>query len=309
MILPRGYSIRKFVLIPKPASHARAYASALRASSVRIHRMREAPRYVPASNQVGVLVATVLLSYALTHVASGPGLTLTIQFPGFYFAYSLNLGTAMTLMAGGLTATGMDWLLRGHPGLQGRRTVEHWMLPTLTAVIVGIVLDVLPSGFVWLIGLGTGAVILVAVIVAEYVAVDPGAPLYALASAGLTGLSYALFLLFAISMRLGAARLFLVMPAVFIAAGLVALRTLHLRLSGSWDYAWAFGIGLVSAQIAAGLHYWPLSSLQFGLAVLGPLYALTALASNLSEDLPMRNAMREPGIILGGLWAAAALLH
>jgi hypothetical protein len=271
--------------------------------------MEEAQRFSPPSNQVGVLAATVLLSYALAHLATGPGLTLAIQFPGFYFAYSLTLGTAMTLMAGGLTATGMDWLLRGHPALQGRRTVDHWMLPTLTAVIIGIVLDILPSGPAWWIGLVTGAVILVAVLTAEYITLDPGAPLYALASAGLTALSYALFLLFVISLRLGAARLFLVVPAVFIASGLVALRTLHLRLSERWDFPWALGIGLVCAQIAAGLHYWPLTSLQFGLAILGPLYALTSLASGLSEDLPMRSALREPGIILGGLWAAAALLR
>jgi hypothetical protein len=209
-----------------------------------------------------------LLSYALAHLATGPGLTLAIQFPGFYFAYSLTLGTAMTLMAGGLTATGMDWLLRGHPALQGRRTVDHWMLPTLTAVIIGIVLDILPSGSAWWIGLVTGA-ILVAVLVAEYITVDPGAPLYALASAGLTALSYALFLLFVISLRLGAARLFLVIPAVLIASGLVALRTLHLRLSERWDFPWALGIGLVCAQIAAGLHYWPPLLAAVRLAILG----------------------------------------
>jgi hypothetical protein len=87
------------------------------------------------------------------------------------------------------------------------------------------------------------------------------------------------------------------------------LRTLHLQLGEVWDYAWAAGIGLVCAQIAAGLHYWPLSSLQFGLAVLGPLYALTALATALAEETPLRSAIAEPGIILGSLWAAAAILH
>jgi hypothetical protein len=102
--------------------------------------------------------------------------------------------------------------------------------------------------------------------------------------------------------------LFLMVPAIFLAAALVALRTLHLRLSGRWEYPWAFGIGLVCAQLAAGLHYWPLSSLQYGLFVLGPVYALTALASALAEDIPVRSALAEPGIILGGLWAAAALL-
>jgi hypothetical protein len=271
--------------------------------------MHEQPRFVPASNQVGVLTATVLLSYALTRLVSGPGLTLSIQLPGFYFAYSLTLGTAMTLMAAGLTASGMEWLLHGHPGLQRRRTVEHWMLPALTALIIGILLDILPAGPAWWIGFLAGALILVAVLVAEYVSVDPGAPLYALASAGLTALSYALFLLFVIALRIGAARLFIVVPAVFLAAGLVALRTMHLRFSERWEIPWAFGIGLVCAQFAAGLHYWPLTFLQFGLIVLGPLYALTVLASSLSEDVPVGSALTEPAIILGGLWTAAALLR
>jgi hypothetical protein len=271
--------------------------------------MQDAPRTLPAPNQIGIIAATVLLCYALTHLASRPGLTLAIELPGFYFAYSLSMGTAMTLMAGGLTASGMDWLLRGHPSLSKRRRVQHWLLPTLTAVIIGVVLDILPGGPAWWTGLAIGAVILVAVLQAEYITVDSGAPLYALASAGLTALSYALFLLFVISLRLGAARLFLVVPAVFLAAGFVSLRTLHLRLGERWDYPWAFGIGLICAQIAAGLHYWPLSSLQFGLVVLAPLYALTTLASGLSEDLPWRNALTEPGVILGGLWAAAALLR
>jgi hypothetical protein len=275
----------------------------------RMTAMQQDPRYLPASNQVGVLAAIILLTYALTHIASGPGLTLALQFPGFYFAYSLTLGTAMTLMAGGLTASGMDWLLQAHPGLQRRRTLEHWMLPTLTALIIGIVLDILPSGRPWWIGLTAGAVILVAVLVAEYITVDPSAPLYALASAGLTALSMALFLLFVVSLRLGSARLFLVIPATLFAAGLVALRTLHLRIGEHWDFPWALAIGFVCAQLGAGLHYWPISALQFGLSVLAPLYGLTVLANELAQDVPLANAAREPSIIMGALWIAAAFVR
>jgi hypothetical protein len=258
---------------------------------------------------MGVLTASVLLCYALTHLVSGPGFTLAVQLPGFYFAYSLTLGTAMTLIAAGLTASGMDWLLRGHPGLESGPTVEHWLLPALTAFIVGVLLDILPRGPAWWIGFAVGAVILVTVLLAEYIAVEPGAPWYALASAGLTALSYALFLLFVVAIRIAGARLFLVVPAVFLAAALVALRTLHLRLGGRWEFPWALGIGLISAQMAAGLHYWPLSALQFSLVLLGPLYALTALACSLGEDVPVRNALAEPGIILVGLWVTAALVR
>jgi hypothetical protein len=271
--------------------------------------MQEQQRYLPDASGLGVLTATVLLTYALTRLVNAPGFTLTLQLPGFYFAYPLTLGTAMTLMAAGLTASGMDWLLRGHATLKGQRTVEHWLLPMLTAFIIGVVLDILPAGPLWWIGFAFSAAILVAVFLAEYVAVDPGAPTYALASAGLTALSYALFLIFVTALRTAGARLFIIAPAVFLAAGLVALRTLHLRLSGHWEFPWSISIGLVGAQIAAGLHYWPVSPLQFGLVLLGPLYALTTLAYGLGEDLPMRNAIAEPGIILAVLWIAAVFLH
>ncbi len=99
------------------------------------------------------------------------------------------------------------------------------------------------------------------------------------------------------------------LPAIFSAAGFVTLRTLHLRSGGRWEFGWAFGVGLVSAQLAAGLHYWPLTSLQLGLILLGPLYALTTLAYSLGQDIPLRSALAEPGIILGGLWVVAIFLH
>ena len=136
---------------------------------------------------------------------------------------------------------------------------------------------------------------------AEYTAVDSSAPLYTFASAGLIALAHAIFVLFVIALQIGGARLFVIMPATFLASALVSLRTLHLRLGGHWDLPWAIGIGLVCTQLAAGLHYWPLSALQFGLILLAPLYALTALASSLAEEIPVRSALAEPGIILAGL--------
>ncbi len=271
--------------------------------------MQAEQRYLPDANRLSVLTAAVLLAYGLAHLVGAPGFTLSIQLPGFYFAFPLNLGTAMILMATGLAASGMDWLLHGHPSLQGRRSIEHWLLPTLTAFVIGILLSILPSGPVWWIGFAVGAGILIAIFLAEYICVDAGAPSYALASAGLTALSYALFLILVIALRTAGARLFLVIPAVFLAAGLLSLRTSHLHFSGRWNIPWAIGIGLVCAQLAGGLHYWPLSPLQVGLFLLGPLYALTTLSNNLGEDTPLKRAATEPGIILGLTWVAAVLLR
>ncbi len=271
--------------------------------------MQERKRYLPDPDRVSVLSAAVLLTYALTRLVGTPGFTLSLQLPGFYFAFPLNPGTAMTLMAAGLTATGMDWLLHEHPSVHGQQTIEHWLLPTLTAFVIGVLLSILPNSSVWWIGFGIGAGILVAIFIAEYISVDPGAPNYALASAALTALSYALFLILAIAIRTGGTRLFIVIPAIFLAAGFVSLRTFHLRFNGRWEFPWSIGIGLICAQLSGGLHYWPLTPLQYGLFLLGPLYAVTTLANNLGEDTPLRRAATEPGIILGLTWLAAVLLH
>jgi hypothetical protein len=270
--------------------------------------MPQEEHYLPDGNRVGVLTAAVLLAYALARLINAPGFTLTLQLPGFYFAYPLTLSAVMILMATGLTATGMNWLLHNHPSRPGN-VIEHWLLPTLTAFIIGISLNILPFGTLWWIGLAISTGILVSVFAAEYICVDTGAPAYALASAGLSALSYALLLMLVIGLRAVGTRLFLIAPAVFIATGLVALRTLHLRLSHHWEFPWAIGIALACTQIAAGLHYWPISPLQFGLILLGPLYALTALASNLNEDIPPRRAVLEPGIVLAAAWIAAAIIH
>ena len=147
------------------------------------------------------------------------------------------------------------------------------------------------------------------VFLAEYIVVEPSAPNYAIATAGLTALSFAVYLILTTALRFSGARLFLLAPAIFVAAGLVSLRTLHLRVGQKWEFNWALGIALVCTQIGAGLHYWPVSPVQFGLALLGPLYALSSLTSNLLEGIPLRRAMIEPLIALGLSWGAAFVIR
>src|SRR5258708_36897961 len=132
--------------------------------------MRPESRYLPDPNRRSVLIAVVLLPSALPRLVNASGFTFQVQLPCFYFAFPLSLGNAMTVMAAGLTATGMDWLLRGHSALQRQRTIEYWLLPTLTAFIIGMILDLQPSGTLWWVGFTCGAVLLVCVFLAEYIA-------------------------------------------------------------------------------------------------------------------------------------------
>jgi hypothetical protein len=93
------------------------------------------------------------------------------------------------------------------------------------------------------------------------------------------------------------------------AASLASLRILHLRLSGNWEYAWAVGIGLICIQLATGFYYWPLSPIQFGLLLIGPLYGLVSLAINLGENIPARRAVLEPAIITALCWGLSAFIR
>ena len=271
--------------------------------------MQENRSYLPSTNRIGMLIASILLAFALTRLIQSPRFTLTITLPGFYFAYPLTLGTAVTILAAALTATGMDWLTRDHPALGKNPNVEHLMLPTLTTFVVGAPLALLSNETAWWIGFAFSAVLLASVFLAEYITIDPSAPYYALARAGLTAVAYALFLILTTSLRFSGARMFLLIPVIFIVAALISLRILHLDGTDRWDFPWAIGIGIVSVQIGAGLHYWPLTPIQFGLALMGPLYGLTMLCANLTENIPVRRAALGPAIIVGLAWASVIFLR
>jgi hypothetical protein len=263
-------------------------------------------RNLPDSTRLSVLTAAVLLAFALTRVLSATHLfSMPLSLGNIHITLSFNLNTVIVLLAAGMTATGMDWLLRTHPALKKGETGEHWLLPTLTVLVIGIALYTLPNTPIWWLGFGLGAAIFVVIALAEYVVVDPNDIRYPLATAILTVIAFVIFLILAVALKAANARLVMLVPALFVAGGLATLRTLHLRLNQRWEVAWAVGIGLVAAQLGAALHYLPLSPVRFGLALLAPLYALTVLAVSLADGNPFRRAFLEPIFMLTLFWGLA----
>ncbi|MBT7601872.1 MAG: hypothetical protein HN560_12450 [Anaerolineae bacterium] len=265
-------------------------------------------RYLPDTNRISVLTAIVLLAFSLTRLLSAPSYALGFQVAGRVIRFDVDLRVIIILLASGLTATGMDWLLRSHPMLKKKRTMEHWLLPMLTALVVGVPLYLLPSDTLWWVGFGVSGFLLVVVFWAEYVVVSPGDTNYPVAMVVLTVLSFALYLILALALRYAGVRLFLLAPAFFLATFLVSLRTLHLRLGGHWELAWAAGIALIGIQLAAGLHYWHISPVRYGMFLLGVLYALTSLVASLLEGIPLRRAAVEPVGMLVLVWGAGVWL-
>jgi hypothetical protein len=266
-------------------------------------------KYLPDANRIGLITSTTLLALALTRIVPSPAFNFELQLPGFFIAFPFNINTAMGFLTACLTATGMDWLLRGHPSLKGRATFQWWFLPTLTTFVISVPLSIFPDGQTWWIGFIVSGIFLFLVFLAEYIAVDADATYYTIAMVALTAISFTLFFVLSVALRTSEVRLYLIIPGLFLSASLASLRVLHLRLSGNWEYAWALGIGLVCVQLATGFYYWPLSPIQFGLLLIGPLYSLVTLAINLGESIPMQRAVLEPAIVTALCWGLSAFIR
>lgn len=261
--------------------------------------------YLPSTDRLSILSAAILLAYAASRFVDLPPSEFGLQLPGFYLAIEINIHTVVTLLVAGLAASGVDMLLREHPAMGGKPKIEHFFLPALTAWTLGIPLNRLEIGLQWMISFIVGGAILMLVLVAEYIVVDPEDERYPMASAALTAVSYALFLILAISLQSAGIRLYLILPALLLAAALVTLRSLHLRIIDRWLYLPTLVIIIILAGIISALHYWPLSPVTYGLLVLGPAYSLTSLIGALTEGQTLRKAIVEPGLVLIAVLGAA----
>lgn len=270
----------------------------------------EAQEHLPDRNRLSVMIATILLAYALTGFVVIPSVTISINLLGIALPFVVNFRTIISVLVTALAATGSDWVLRSHPAIARasppwQAMLHHWILPTLTAWMIGFPLSYLSGGVTWWVTLGGGGVLLVIVLISEYNVVDAANPYHPLASLVLTALSFALYLILSISLWSSGLRLYLLLPALVLAAALVSLRTLYLRTGGRWLVIWSAGIALMVGQIATGFHYWPLSPVRFGLLILGPTYALTSLAGSVEEGRTVRSMLAEPLGMLVFIWGLA----
>ncbi|HNT53985.1 MAG TPA: hypothetical protein PKG95_04690 [Anaerolineaceae bacterium] len=265
--------------------------------------------HLPDANRLSIVAALVVLTYALTPFLAVPGQRLSLALFGIRFDLPLGYGTALSALAAVLAGAGASWLISMHPHLYHSQRLRHVFIPALTAWVIGVPLSTLEVGAPWWGVLALGGILLVLVLVAEYIAVEPDDVRHAPAAVGLTAVSFALYLILAIALRAAQFRLYMLVPALTLALFAVAVRSLYLHLGGVWRFAWAIGIALFVGQLALGLYYTGTPPLRFGLILLGPAYALTSLAGALSEGRPLRMALGEPVTMLAVFWLLAALFN
>lgn len=266
-------------------------------------------RNLPDVDRFSVVMAMILIAYSLTAVITLPTQTINIQLPGFLFAMDVNYLTIVSVLVALLAAIGCDWLISDHPFFDKKTRWQHWFIPALTAFIIGVPLDVMQVSPAWWWVFALGGVLLAGVLVSEYISVDPGDNRSALAILSLTAVSLALFLTLAISLRGSGFRLYILLAAIAPATFLVSARSLQLRTGGVLKTAWAAGITLVMIQLATGLYYLPLKPIQFGLILVGTLYALIMLAGNIIENRSPQATWIEPFLLVILFSVSTIFLH
>ena len=184
-------------------------------------------QHLPDIDLLSILAAMIVLAYTLERFINLPGWQISRQFPGLYIEVNISVSTITSLLVAGMTAAGNKLVTRYSPRNAWKSmALQHAILPALTAMVIGLPLSRVPVGLGWWLGLISGAFILVLVIIAEFIAVDPGDKRFSFANAALSAISFALFLVLAGILSGTRVRLLFVIPAIMIATWLVSLRVI-----------------------------------------------------------------------------------
>lgn len=262
----------------------------------------------PDQTRLSVVTAMILLAYASAAFVHFPQNTISLQLPGFLFVAEINFFTVISLLVAGMAAAGSDWVIADHPALGEGPRWHHWLLPSLTALVIGVPLNEIAVSAAWWVIFAMGGALFVVALVAEYISVGTGDSLYPFASMSLTVLALALFLILAITVRGAGLRLYAVLSAVIPATALVSARILNLRLMGKWPLHWIAGITVIVGQLALCLFYLPIQPIMFGLILLGAVFAMIELAVAVEESGELAHQWLRPTLIFAGFLFLSVIL-
>lgn len=252
---------------------------------------------LPDADQLSIVSGAILMGYLLLPYLDIPLRQITVRVLNLNMMFELQINMLISLLLAAMTAVGASWILQNHPQYHGQPLVLHVVLPALSAWVLSIPLAQAEFSPRWWGIFLLAAVLLITVITAEYVSLDPEDERHTFASMSLTALSFALYLFLAIAMRGAGLRLYAVSSTLAIAIFPISLRTLYLRMNEEWHVPWALGISLVVGQMAAGLHYFALSPILFGMVMLILSLTLVNLAQAVIRKQSMTGVWIESGVV------------
>lgn len=265
----------------------------------------QSSRYLPNPEHLSTVSATILLAFALSRFIQFPAQQLRISIIGIIIPFNINAQLITLPIVAFLAAAGADWLIRSHPLWKKKSTIQHWLLPMLTALVLAFPISRLPLGTRWWLSFIVGAVLLMAVLLAEYIIIDPDDARRAVASTALVAVSYAIYFIFAVALHLLGYRLLITFITILFTTFLVSYRSFTLRQFGHSPLVESGLIAIITAQVSSSLHYWPISPVSYGLALLGLSYALMLFILIINTQTLTRKALTEPFILLIIAWITA----
>ena len=263
----------------------------------------------PEIKKLSILIATVLLVYALARFITIPESDIAIQLLGVYISLNLNIRTVIDIIVIGLTASGSYWMLIDHPYTREQKIYNHLLLPALSAWVIGFPIIQLPFSPLWLMSYLVGGFVFALVLYAEFITIDLDDIRQPVAVVLLTAVSFTIYLTMIIVLRNQATRLIIILPAIFLGSMLVSFRTIQLHTHNPRAFLESGTIALISCQISAALHYWPFSPLAYGLAIIAPTYSVTILLLNKAKGEQFPGLYIEPLLSLIILWSLAYLFR
>jgi hypothetical protein len=266
-------------------------------------------QHLPNPNHLSVLTAMVLLAYALMPSIELSIPPLMLRLGGASFPIQFSSSSLTTLFVALLAASGCIWLLQDHPHTpRGWQLLQHGLLPALTAWVIGVPLNNAEVGPQWWAIFTFGGLLFVLVLTAEYITVEPNDIRHGPAAIGLSAVIFALYLILIIALRAANTRLYLLLPALVIAMILAAQRILLLRVGPTVSAIWAIGIALIVGQIAIGLHYLPVTPIEYGLLLTALAYAITSFITGWLEERSSVGLWLEPALMGAALVLIAILV-
>lgn len=260
----------------------------------------------PDRDRVSTLTALLLLTYTLIRIVVLPTVEAEFSILGLVIRFEFNSGSIMLVLAAALAVAGSDWLIRSHPSVkEGQAKPEHWIIPGLAALGAGAILIRLPEGPAFWIGLTLTAVMLIAVLMSEFIVLNPDDPRHDNTAIWLTALAYLLLVGALFATRVIGLRAVFAIPLTLLASGAVTWRLLRLaQIRDTIRYAALISGG--TAQIAWGLHYWPLPPLRVAL-ILG-LVAYLGNGLAVAHDAGRGDKLRIIEFSIVGVIALTAIL-
>ncbi len=260
---------------------------------------------LPSLNRVrlSTLAAIVLLAFSLLRLIALPTVRIQVDVLGLLVQLDLDTPAVFLTLTAAVVIAGTDWLIAGHPKLGAKsRTVEHWVVPGLATLGLGVILSRIPSGVPLLLGLPLTDVLLALVLAAEFIVVDRNDPRFDWASLLIRVLAY--FLLTGVLFAITATDLrgIFAIPFVFAASSAMVWRLLIMESDAASPRLDAMLVGAVVAQLAWAFHYWPIAPLRESL-----ILALVAYLGEGMSRLLRRGEMTQRRALEFGLLAAFCL--